>query len=503
VPYPSTVAQIEARTVALAAAHPTVCTRFELTHRTWEGGTVATPGRKVAYLRIGTGTGGGRPRILLNAGIHAREWAPPDAVLTFVERLLAAYKLHKAGTPKPVTYPKFVDTRPPAVTFKEFTISVPDVVMIVERTELYVLPLSNPDGRAHSMHSSKAFVGWRKNRRPPPPSTTCPPFPSTIDPADLKFLTRDPTGVDLNRNFDIAWDVNKYYSTTGRLKVGVSDDPCEFDQTYHGPTPYDPEPETKNIKSLLDDKDIQFYVDVHSAARKFLFAWGMEQNQETDPKQTFKSPAFDRTPPTAAGTGGRDALTGTTYREWMPPGTEAAHQRLGDRMVNAILDSTGYKASDEATDPIAKTARDRSRHEAIQSTGLSGAITGVSRDYAFSRQIGATTGTPVQATALSPVFSYTFECGHNDDGGFWPDATKHYPKVEREVGAALASFLTFAATWVAPVPAPTPTPTPPPPPPPPPPKGGCLDVAVPFVLLLSTAFGAAAFAAARALSELL
>lgn len=54
----------------------------------------------------------------------------------------------------------------------------------------------NPDGRLYDItHPATPFPpGWRKNRRPNPDRT-------------------DPTavGVDLNRNFDIAWDFARYY----------------------------------------------------------------------------------------------------------------------------------------------------------------------------------------------------------------------------------------------------------------------------------------------------
>jgi hypothetical protein len=291
--------------------------------------------------------------------------------------------------------------------------------------------------------------GWRKNRRPAPANTTCPPLPSGLSPDDLVVLSNDPAGVDLNRNFDIAWDINQYYSTAAVGSVGVSEDPCNFQQTFHGPPPRSgqrrEEPETLNVQELITRKQIQFYIDVHSFARAFLFAWGMEQNQETDPAQTFKSTSFDRAPATAAGTGGRDAL-GTAYKEWMPPGIEAEHRALGVRMENAILNSTGFTAAQAAGDATAAAARANSQHRTIQSTALSGPITGVSRDFAFSQQIGGTRGANVRATALGPVFSYTFECGHDSDGGFWPAVAIEYPKVEREVAAALAEFLRFAVS---------------------------------------------------------
>jgi hypothetical protein len=458
-PYPSTVAQIEARLVALAgnSSFSGFCQRFTLP---------ANPthdGRVVSYLRIGTGTGGGRPRILIVSGVHARELAPPDAVLTFVEKLLTAY----AGTTA-MAYARFDDPRQtPRTRYKPFTIPYPGVQRIVERTELYVLPLANPDGRAFVQAvNDPRHKGWRKNRRPAPPGVTCSPG------------NQGPEGVDINRNFDVGWDFRKYYSAAAiaamtapgaAATLGVSDDPCK--ETFHGPAPPSSgtrvrEPETLNLVSVLNDKDVNFYLDVHSFSAAIIFPWGLEQNQEAHPEQTFNNHALD------APAAGRDAL-GSAYAEWMPPGTEARHQMLANTMRDAILDSTGYSALDATgsgatpPDPMAGAARTASTYAAVQSPCLFGAgfppdfEPGGADDFAFSRQIGAT-APPVRATALAPVFSLTFECGRTDDGGFRPDATREYPKVEREVGAGIAAYLSFAATWHAPVP-PATTPTTPPP----------------------------------------
>jgi hypothetical protein len=432
----------------------------------------------VAYLKIGTGTGEGRPRILIVAGMHARELAPSDAVLTFIEKLLAAY-----STKKPITYKKFLDARPsPSILYKQFTIPfTPDVKQIIERTELYVVPLVNPDGRAF-VQSAAGARGWRKNRRPAPSGASCPPLPAGISDDDKQWLSTDPAGVDLNRNFDIAWDFKNFYSSAffsavaaRTVGLGVSDNPCSPGQTFHGPSPHVAEPETLNVQELITTNKINFYMDVHSAAGKLLYAWGMAGNQSTAPSLTFKNTDLDQ--PTGSG---RDPSASTNpYKEWLPSSTDAAHQTLGDSIRDAILDSTGYTGADEAsTDAakaqIAKAARKNSLYTAVQSIFLFSPSspdfeTGVSRDFAFSQQIGTNAGTPITAKALDPVFSYTFECGRKEDGFFQPDAVKEYPKVEREVAMGLAKFLSFAATWVAPVP-----PPPPPAPPPTPPEPGLI-----------------------------
>src|SRR5437588_7522801 len=199
-------------------------------------------GRTVSHLRIGTGTGDGRPRILVVSGVHAREFAPPDAVMTFVEKLLAAYAATAA-----IVYDRFDDPRSPPTRYERFTIPYPIVQRIITRAELYVLPVANPDGRVFAQ-SSVSNNMWRKNLRPAPPGPrTC------ANPGD-------DVGVDINRNFDVGWDFRTYYSAVALTAMatpgsgetlGVSDDPCQ--ETFQGLGPAATrtrEPVTNNIVNL-------------------------------------------------------------------------------------------------------------------------------------------------------------------------------------------------------------------------------------------------------------
>ena len=143
--YPSTVRAIEDELARLAADHPDICTRTVAPNRSHEG-------RSVSYVTIrGAGGGGGRP-VLLTGGIHAREWAPPDALLSLLERLLRAY-----GDGADFVVPAFTDTAPARdIVYAEAVIPAADVKRIVERLELSVLALINPDGRAFSQSSKRA-----------------------------------------------------------------------------------------------------------------------------------------------------------------------------------------------------------------------------------------------------------------------------------------------------------------------------------------------------------
>lgn len=384
--YPATVAAIEGALEQLAADHPALCIRTEAPNR-------AHSGRRVFVLTIGA-DGGGTP-VLLTGGAHAREWAPPDALVSLADKLLRA---HADGADFVV--PAFTDTVSPGpdVAYPEVRIAAEDVRRIIERIELNLLVLANPDGRAFTQ-AAAANVMWRKNRRPPRPGTTC-------------------VGVDLNRNHDIAWDFERYYDDAGDAAVSASKDPCD-QQVYIGPSAAS-EPETRNIARLLRERRIAYYVDVHSFSRKILFPWGMDDNQTRNERQSFRNAEWD---------GRRDGGFGGPYGEFIPPDLLAEHQRIGRAMQDALLDGAG-------SDP---RARARSQYELEPSLALY-PTTGTASDYAASLQFE-------DDPPARRVISYTLEIGSDGDGegGFQP-VPAIYPKIERETHLALMAFLLAAAS---------------------------------------------------------
>ncbi len=384
--YPATVRAIEAELARLAAVHPDLCTRTIVPNRSHEG-------REISFLTVGAGAaGGGRP-VLITGGIHAREWAPPDALLSLLDRLLRAYE---AGTDFVV--PAFTDTAPARdIVYPEAAIAAADVRRIVERVQLNVLALVNPDGRAFSQ-SAPANAMWRKNRRPGRAGAGC-------------------MGVDLNRNFDLAWDFERYYNDAGEAAVSASNDPCDF-QVYVGPSAAS-EPETRNVAGILRERRVAFYVDVHSFSRKILHPWGMDDNQTRDPDRSFRNPAFDDR---------RDGGLGGPYGEFIPPDLLDEHVIIGTAMRDAMLGGAG-------SDP---RARVRSAYDLEPGLALY-PTTGTASDFAASLQF-------VDDPPAQRVIAYTLECGNDTDGegGFQP-VPAIYPKIEREVHLALMAFLLAAA----------------------------------------------------------
>jgi carboxypeptidase T len=241
---------------------------------------------------------------------------------------------------------------------------------------------------------------WRKNRRPAAAGDTGP----WCD------------GVDLNRNFDLAWDFERYYNEAAALEVRSSKQPCD-PEIFIGPGAAS-EPETANVQALVERVRPSHFIDVHSYARTILFPWGMDDDQGRDPTQSHRNPDWDR----AGRHGGRDGAGGV-YGEFLAADIAAAHQAAGRRMRDAIRDQAG-------ADP---TARRRSLYAFKQALGLY-PTTGTSDDWCLGH--GA------------PVLAYCLECGidqapgdpADDDGGFHPDHRRQFPKIEREVHAAVLAL---------------------------------------------------------------
>jgi murein tripeptide amidase MpaA len=391
-------AEIDSALRTLALTYPTTCGTFVLNHPTWGGASVRAA-------RIQAGTTSLTP-VLFTGGVHAREMAPPDALLSFCDKLLTAY-----ATGTGITYPPFTYN---GAAFSGYTVSNAAVSKILNTYSLFVVPCVNPDGRDFVLSGKdSAHTQWRKNRRP---DATCP-------------------GVDLNRNFPFVWDADKYFTPAAAQDVSSSKDSCN--KNFRGytlappPGPTGPEPETQNLVELVAGQSIQYLVDVHMFGRTVLYPWGMDDAQTTVVTQNFANPAWD---------GKRDGPDGPVYGEYLPDSNADPRGRLltrlstlADAMVREIAASVG-------TDGI---ARARSVYTAAQSV-LFDSTAGTFDDYTFGQQF--------LNQALATTCAFTLECGHepekdsdddtdDNDGGFAPLFTTQYPKVEREVHAALFGLL--------------------------------------------------------------
>ncbi|MEV6975010.1 M14 family zinc carboxypeptidase [Kitasatospora sp. NPDC093806] len=445
---PQSPDQIEAALVDLALTFPSLCTRIAFPNRSVED-------RPIHFIRIADGSAGGpsgrpsdgppgespdgRPVVVLTGGVHARESAPPDALVHFAQNLLVS---RSTGTD--ITFPAMVctplPTMPPnggppvpvsPVEYPRFTIPAAKVRRFLERVDLYIAPLINPDGRQFDQDNhpvGTGGAGWRKNRRPDP------------DPARI--------GVDINRNHDIAWKFEDYYDMAvyrKRYSFGpASTDPAN--ETYRGPAAAS-EPETANVQWLIDEVRAAYFVDVHQFGRNVLLSWGIEDNGD-DPAMNFSSPAWK---------GRRDGLRPGSplvppdrpnYQEFV---TNTAPHFVRDRLpvlANAMRDAILRSAGVDPAAPVPVTPEARRVHSTYdvgQSAALydkvnGGPVTGTTDDYAFRRQF--------DDPGRAPVFAFTIETGHLEEAGFHPDYGRppgHYAKIEREVHAALAELCEMAA----------------------------------------------------------
>ena len=154
-------------------------------------------GRPIWALRIGHGPN----KILVNGTQHAREWIATMTATCVADRLVRDYD------------------RDPAIHD------------LVDRSELWIVPVVNPDGYQFSWGTDRY---WRKNRR-------------------------DRTGVDLNRNFSVAWG-------------GAGSSRFPRSEIYRGAYAFS-EPETQALRDLATREHFAKHVDFHAYGQLILYPW--------------------------------------------------------------------------------------------------------------------------------------------------------------------------------------------------------------------------------------
>ncbi|MCD0168261.1 M14 family zinc carboxypeptidase [Deinococcus sp. 23YEL01] len=167
---------------------------------------------------------GTKPRLLITASIHAREYTPAELATRFAEYLLANYGRDA------------------------------DVTWMLDTQEVWLVLQSNPDGRK----KAEAGASWRKNAN------------------DTQACANGLFGADLNRNFNYAWG-------TG----GSSTDPCNETYRGVGAAS-EPETQNLQtlIRDAFPDSrgpartdaapasTPGVYIDIHSYSKLVLWPWG-------------------------------------------------------------------------------------------------------------------------------------------------------------------------------------------------------------------------------------
>lgn len=184
---------------------------------------------------------GSRKAVLYMAAQHAREWITPEMVRRLLHHFLNGY-----GTN-------------PAIT------------RIVDTTELWFIPVANPDGYDYTFTEGNRL--WRKNLRD--------------NDGDGQITTGD--GVDLNRNFSYKWG----YDNEGSSANPVS-------ETYRGAAPSS-EPETRALDNLTRRVRFTYLINYHSAAELLLYGVGWQQATPAPDDLIFEALLGDDATPAVPG----------------------------------------------------------------------------------------------------------------------------------------------------------------------------------------------------------
>lgn len=136
----------------------------------------------------------------------------------------------------------------------------PMIKEIVDHTELYFVPVVNPDGMEYNMAGydadNDAFTrNVRKNLR---------------DNDNDGVFNPENDGVDLNRNYGFEWGIDD---------EGSSDYPGS--DNYRGPSPFS-EPETKAIQYLCNQHQFKLALNAHAYGDLLIYPWGYNNTHTTD-----------------------------------------------------------------------------------------------------------------------------------------------------------------------------------------------------------------------------
>ena len=354
--------EVETALINLQNAHPELVALIDLPYKTHEG-------RECKAVKIGKNYNNSEnnPSILFTGSMHAREWGGSDICINFLISLIDVYLNNSS------------------LTFGNKVFNPEQIKKIVENLNIFVFPNVNPDGKIYSQKNDDPNLPpglggrwWRKNRNPTL-------VPNGDDP-------RHKSGVDINRNFDFLWN-----SGIGT----VNKDGSNMSETYRGESSFS-EPETKNVKYILDNYDIQYYVDIHSYGELILYSWGNDNNQNVDPSQNFLNPEYD---------GKRGIVNDDMYRE---------HMKIEDEK---ILLSLSNKINDSLS-----MVRNR-RYNVQQSVGLY-PTSATSDDYVFCRHIFD--------PSKKNIYGFTIEFGPELYGFIPPFSEMQF--IIKEVCAALTEL---------------------------------------------------------------
>ncbi|KAI4015805.1 carboxypeptidase A4 [Homo sapiens] len=198
----------------IAADFPDLARRVKIGH--------SFENRPMYVLKFSTGKGVRRPAVWLNAGIHSREWISQATAIWTARKIVSDYQ------------------RDPAIT------------SILEKMDIFLLPVANPDGYVYTQTQNRL---WRKTRSRNPGSSCI--------------------GADPNRNWNASF--------AGK---GASDNPCS--EVYHGPHA-NSEVEVKSVVDFIQKHgNFKGFIDLHSYSQLLMYPYGYSVKKAPDAEELDK-----------------------------------------------------------------------------------------------------------------------------------------------------------------------------------------------------------------------
>nr|XP_023400394.1 carboxypeptidase A4 [Loxodonta africana] len=196
---------------SMAADFPDFVSRLKIGH--------SFENRPLYVLKFSTGAGERRPAIWLNAGIHSREWISQATGIWTARKIVSDYKKDTA------------------------------VTSILEKMDIFLLPVANPDGYVYTQTKNRF---WRKTRSRNPGSNCI--------------------GADPNRNWNASF-----------AGEGSSDNPCS--EVYHGPHA-NSEVEVKSVVNFIQEHgNFKCFIDLHSYSQLLMYPYGYTVSKAPDAEE--------------------------------------------------------------------------------------------------------------------------------------------------------------------------------------------------------------------------
>ncbi|XP_036905087.1 carboxypeptidase A4 [Sturnira hondurensis] len=199
---------------SIAGDFPDLASRVKIGH--------SFENRPMYVLKFSTGKGSKRPAIWLNAGIHSREWISQATAMWTARKIVSDYGKD------------------------------PGVTSILEKMDIFLLPVANPDGYVYT-HTQNRL--WRKTRSTHPGSSCI--------------------GVDPNRNWNASF-----------AGGGASNNPCS--EVYHGPHA-NSEVEVKSVVGFIQEHgNFKSFIDLHSYSQLLMYPYGYTDRKAADADELDK-----------------------------------------------------------------------------------------------------------------------------------------------------------------------------------------------------------------------